>query len=846
VFRHRVLRVLTVVSVVAVLIISVVGAAALTLLRRPLPDPSGTLSLTGLRGSVTIERDERGVPSIYAGYATDLFEAQGFVDAQDNFFLMDFRRHVTAGRLAELVGGNERALRSDAVIRTLGWRRVASAEWALLDDRSRSYLQAYADGVNAYLSTRSADSLAVEYSVLGLQVPRADPAPWDPVDSLAWLKAMAWDLRSNDRDERARVEVYRAVRDVRMVQQLFPAMTVADPIVSGEATTVSNDFDVLVGADVAEAMRLANEALAAVPTLVGEGEGIGSNSWAVSGDLTESGSPILANDPHLGLSIPGVFTQVGLHCRSVSDECPFDVSGFSFAGMPGVIIGHNADLAWGLTNMGADTSDFFIERTNRNNGTYRRDGEDVPIESRTEIIEVAGGDPIELAIRETVHGPIISGVLGALSGAPLPSGGVGSSEVAMRWTALEPGNTAAAIFAMDTASDAADIAAAAQMFDAPAQNIVFATTDGHIGYQAPGLVPVRTRIVDGLVPSDGTWPRPGWDSRYDWQGWVPAAQMPAVLDPPEGYIVAANQQVSEDSPTFFGPDADYGFRAARIGDLLQMEIASQAPITVESVAQMQLDNRTALVDSLLPALLAAPVQDEFTQEAVDLLKDWDGQMDPDSPAAAYFAAVWSVLLHATFADDLPESQWPDGGDRWYAVVSQLLEAPDSPWWDDRTTVNLTENRDQMLSNALTQARLDLTVELGKDPRDWDWGRLHKVALHHPVLGDGVAPWPISAVVDPAPVSVGGGSSIVDAMSWDAASGSFEVTTGPAMRMVVDTSDWDTATWVMGTGNSGRPGSAHYTDQIAAWAAGRQYPWPFTKQAVADASVDTLVLEPIGG
>ncbi len=842
--RHRALRVLTVVGVLLVLVIGAVSAFAVTMVRRPLPAYSGTAVLTGLNAAVTVERDSNGVPSIYAETATDLFAAQGYVDAQENFFVMDLRRHVTAGRLSELVGANDQALRSDAVVRTLGWRQVAAQEWALLDNRSRSYLQAYADGVNAYLSSRSAESLAVEYTVLGARIPRPDLEPWDPVDSLAWLKAMAWDLRSNDRDEQARVEVYHAVRDVHLTEQLFPEFSASAPIITSQATATSAQTDVLLGPGVTEAVRLAQEALDAIPTLTGEGEGTGSNSWVVSGDLTESGSPLLANDPHLSLSVPGVFTQVGLYCTDVSVDCPFDVSGFSFAGAPGIVIGHNDELAWGLTDMGADTSDFFIERTNATEGTYRRDGEAVPFDVRTETIEVAGADPVEITIRETVHGPIVSDVLTSLAGAPMPRGGVGAPEVAMAWTALEPGNTAAAIFAMDIAHSASDVAQAAASFDVPAQNIVFATADGHIGYQAPGRIPVRAQVTGGPVPSDGTWPRPGWDSRYDWQGWVPAADMPAVLDPPEGFIVAANQQVSDDSPAIFGPDVDYGYRAARIGDLLMSEISAEQPISTETSAAMQLDNHTALADFLLPALLAAPVSDEFTQEAVDLLKDWDGQMDADSAAAAYIAAVWSVLLHETFADDLPESQWPDGGSRWYAVVSQLLDEPDSQWWDDRSTVNLTENRDQMLSNALTQARLDLTVELGKNPNDWRWGRLHHVALHHPVLGDGIAPWPIGLLVDPDPIDVGGGSSIVNAMSWDAASGSFEVVTGPAMRMVVDTADWDSSTWVLATGNSGHPGSSHYVDQFGAWAAGRQYPWAFSAAAVSDATTATLVLEPV--
>ncbi|MCV2395779.1 penicillin acylase family protein [Actinotalea sp. M2MS4P-6] len=844
--RRRALRVLAVVAAAVVVALVAVVAVGVVLVRRPLPDHSGSATLPGLDAEVTVLRDARGVPSIYADTPEDLFRAQGYTDAQDRFFQMDLRRHVTAGRLAELVGDDEQAIASDKVVRTLGWRRVAAAEWEMLDDTTRGYLQAYADGVNAYVESRDLTGLGVEYEVLGARVTLDQPEPWDPIDSLAWLKAIAWDLRSNDRDEVSRVQVYAAVGDVSLTDELFPTASAATPIVGGEVEAASSVTDVVLGSGAQRAMELADEALAAVPHLLGSGDGLGSNSWVVSGEHTASGAPMLANDPHLGLSAPGVWSQVGLHCTQVGTSCPFDVSGFSFAGLPGVVVGHNADLAWGLTNMGADTSDFFLERTDPEARTYLRDGEQIALERRTETIEVAGGDPVQLEVRTTVHGPIVSDVLDPLLGAPVPSGGTGTSAVALAWTGLEPGTTAAAIFAMDTASDAQDVAQVAGLFEVPAQNIVFATTDGQIGYQAPGRIPVRARVTDGPVPSDGTWPRPGWDSRYDWQGWVPVDQLPAEVDPPEGFIVAANQQVtaSGEGP-FLARDWDYGYRAARIRDLLETAIADGTPLDVAAMQQIQVDDRTGLADFLVPALLAAPVPDEFTREAVALLRDWDGRMDQDSAAAAYVAAVWDELLSETFDDDLPESQWPDGGDRWYAVVAALLEQPASPWWDDRTTVNVVETRDEVLSRSLVQARLELTVQLGKDPSGWQWGRLHRAALHHPVLGNGTAPWPVGYVVDPTPVSVPGGSSIIDAMAWDAASGSYDAVSGPSMRMVTDLADWDAATWVVSTGTSGHPGSRHYTDQIGAWAEGRQYPWPFTADAVDEAERATLTLRPAG-
>lgn len=843
--------------VLALAVVAVVAVAA-TVVRRPLPDDSGALVLPGLSAEVTVLRDARGVPSIYADNAEDLFRAQGFVHAQDRFFEMDYRRHVTSGRLSELVGQNADALAADEVIRTFGWRQVAEQEWDLLAADTRSYLQAYADGVNAYLDTRSADSLGVEYTVLGLQVDVEEPEPWDPIDSLAWLKAMAWDLHANYDDELTRGLAYATLRDVDQVDELFPRYPQEQhaPIVqevlaaTQDATaTVAGGTGALMGGlspDLTRALEATRTALDAVPHLLGEGEGVGSNSWVVSGEHTASGEPLLANDPHLSISAPGIWSQMGLYCTEVDASCPFAVAGFTFSGFPGVIIGHNADLAWGLTNLGADVTDFFLERIDVEAATYLRDGAQVPLAVRTEVIEVNGGDPVSLEVRSTVHGPIVSDVLGIdrLTSSPTAGSTRGTTEVALGWTALQPGRTADAVFLLDTAADSADIAAAAAAFEVPSQNIVYATTDGHIGYQAPGRIPVRARVADGPVPSDGTWPRPGWDSRYDWQGWVDPAQMPAVQDPAVGYIVAANQAVTA---TGTGPyltsDWDYGYRSDRIQVMLDRLIAAGTPIDAENTRQMQNDEWNPYAVALVPALVAAGPTDAFTQEAIDLLADWDMRQAKDSAAAAYFAAVWATLLELTFQDDLPEEVWPDGGSQWLQVVVALLEEPDSPWWDDHRTVNVVESRDEILVRALETARLELTVTLGKKAADWQWGRLHIAAPEHPVLGGEGIPGLFRQLFNPRPLAVGGGSSIVNATSWDAASGSFAVTDAPSMRMVVDLADLDVSTWVTMTGTSGHPGSVHYTDQFDAWAAGETFPWPFSLDAVHEASVRELTLRP---
>lgn len=858
--RSRLRRVLiAVATLVAVVLVATVAFGTVTV-RKPLPEVDASVQIEGLDGEVTVQRDARGVPQITASTAEDLFRAQGYVQAQDRFFEMDYRRHVTAGRLAELVGDVPAAIEADKVTRTFGWRRVAQQELELLTPETQSYLRAYADGVNAYLGSRSTDELAVEYTVLGLTTRIEKPEPWDPVDSLAWLKAMAWDLRGNYDAELDRALAYSTVGDVDLVDELFPEYaaggngTVLEPgdLGAGSAgdavATQAADVTPMPGggAVLDHALQSAREALDAVPTLVGRGEGTGSNSWVVAGEHTASGKPMLANDPHLRLSQPNVWAQVGLRCETVDDSCPFDVAGFSFAGFPGVIIGHNGDLAWGLTNMGADVTDFFIERVRED--TYQRGEDWEALDFRTETIRVAGSTPIDITVRSTAHGPIVSDVLedlGAVTDSPTATGTeLGTYAVSLAWTALQPGRTADAVFAFDTARSADDIRAAAELFEVPAQNIVFATADGHIGYQAPGRVPVRARVAGSPVPSDGSWPRDGRDPAYDWQGWVPADQMPRALDPDSGVIVAANQAVLPDGAgPFLTSDWDYGFRSERIGALLQQQVDSGRKLTVEDMNTVQQDDWSAYAQVLLPALLAVDIEDDYDAAGQELLADWDGHMDADSPAAAYFAAVWRNLLQATFWDDLPEEMRPDGGSRWLVVVRTMLERPDDRFWDDRSTLNVVESRDEILTQALVSARRDLTVEMSKDPSDWNWGDLHTLRLEHPVLGGSSVPAPVRALVNPAPVQMSGTSSVVNATGWDAGTGSFAVTTGPSMRMVVDMGDLDASTWVTGTGTSGHPASKHYDDQLETWASGGTFPFPFTADAVREATVDELTLRP---
>lgn len=703
--RARLRRILVLcLAALLVLVLVLSGVAAWSVVRA-FPQSAGDLELPGLQDTVTVQRDARGVPTITAAHAEDLLYAQGFVHAQDRFWEMDFRRHMTSARLSELFG--ESQLPTDTFLRTLGWHRTAQAEVAALPAEVRGYYESYAAGVNAYLAERSGGGLGLEYSVLGLQNRGYTPEPWTPADSVAWLKAMAWDLRTNIEDETARALLARDL-DAERIAELYPGypfdehpvILAEDPAGAGigeaevpePARGVGGDepaqgggvtdpaeprtgagpgatapgADALPGApDSTDALPGAPDStgalldtgalsgiLAEVDALVGgQGEGIGSNSWVVSGEHTATGAPLLANDPHLGASLPSVWTQMQLRCAEVTADCPFDVAGFSFSGLPGIVIGHNAQVAWGFTNLTTDVADLYVERVDADG--YWRDGEKIPFETREETLRVAGSEDVEVTVRSTAHGPIVSGLtpeFTEIAGAqPSAQRWSGEHALSLRWTALDAGTTAQAIFALNSAADFADFRAAAALFDVPAQNLVYADVDGNIGYQAPGRLPIRGA-------GDGWLPQPGWDSAYDWQGFIPFSELPVEYNPDSGIIVTANNAIVDDAyPHPLSRDWDYGDRAARIVELLEEAVAA-GPVTSADLAAIQLDTASPAAAPLQRAYAGITVDDPDVTRALELLVDWDGRNDADSAAAAYanvlFDAVTAAMV-ATQGPDIP-------------------------------------------------------------------------------------------------------------------------------------------------------------------------------------------------
>ena len=812
------------------------------------PQIDGQLKVAGLDGSVDIYRDHMGIPHIYASTLHDLFFAQGYVHAQDRFWQMDAWRHIGSGTLSEMFGSGQ--VETDTFLRTLGWKQTAEAEWLQLGPESKAILTAYTDGVNAYLKDHSGTSLSLEYAILGLLSPDYKIEQWTPVNSLTWGKAMAWDLRGNMGEEIERAVLLKTLTK-EQVDQLFPPYPSDHPIIVnkiGDGTTstqpsIAQPLDIPTGTLTALQNNVSLLDLALGPA----GDGIGSNSWAVAGSRTTTGMPILANDPHLSIQMPSIWYQVDLHCVPKNAQCPYEVGGFSFAGVPGVIIGHNDKIAWGFTNVGPDVMDLYIEKVNPDNpNQYEANGQWVDFQTRTETINVVGGQPVTITVRSTRHGPVISDSYGPLldqapkgaqdfqafkdrAGIDLPPQYV----IALKWTALTPSTPFEAIWGFDKAQNWDDFRNAARGFHVPAQNLLYADTSGNIGYQMPGDVPIRKN-------GDGRYPVPGWTDDYEWTGFIPFDQLPYTFNPAEGYIATANNQVPPpDYKYLITADWDYGFRANRIVNLIKN---APGKIDIAYIQKMQGDMYDANAATFAPLLLQ--LNNQWTgndANALDLLKNWDYQAKADSSAAAVFEAFWRHFLQNTFDDDLPKRYWADGGSRWNEVMRELAKNPNDPFWDDKTTPNVVEARDDIMKKSFSDGVKELESIFGNDPSKWNWGDMHAATFRNQTLGEsGIGL--IEGLFNRGPFPTGGGEAIVDATGWSVIDG-YETNWLPSMRMIVDMSNLTNSVTVHTTGESGHAYNKHYADMSSMWANIQYYPMLWDQQAVQGDAEGHLQLAP---
>ncbi|MCS6848537.1 MAG: penicillin acylase family protein [Anaerolineae bacterium] len=811
------------------LIIGGAGAASfLYATRRPFPQTSGTLRLSGLTGNVEVIRDAFGVPHIYADTPDDLFRAQGFVHAQDRFFQMEFWRRIGQGRLAELFG--EGALEQDKFIRTVGWHRVAEAEVQMLEPDVLRVLQSYADGVNAYILP-NADRLGFEFSVLGLIGRRWSPEPWTPVNTVTWGKAMSYNLGGNMDHELARLRLIERGGEA-LAEAIIPPYPDDMPVIVRSTSTPAGSEEHRTRASRSPAPGAAAELYRihkAVQRAIGlvHDPGIGSNNWVVAGARTTTGRPILANDPHLGIQMPSIWYINGLHCRVVNDACPYDVVGVTFPGVPGVVLGHNARIAWGVTNAEPDTQDLFIERPNpANPDAFEFEGKFEPARIREERIVVAGRDePVVIRVRETRHGPILNDVLDELEE---------REPLALRWAALRPGQLFKAVLMINRAQNWEQFREALRYWDTPAQNFVYADVDGNIGYQLPGNIPIRKN-------GNGRAPVPGWTGEHEWVGSIPFDELPSVFNPPEGYIVTANNAIVDARryPHLITTDWDYGYRAKRIEQMIQ----ARDKLGIEDMRAMHFDAYSIFAGELLAALEGMALELEATASAaLSTMRQWDRTCNVESAGCAIFEVFWRELSRAVFTDEVGEALAEDvlaNGTHSQIALRNILPDPGAPWWDDVTTPE-RETREQIIARALDRAVQFLEARLGRDHTRWRWGDLHAVTFANQTLGRSGIPL-IEGIFNRGPFPAPGSMGLVNAVSGDPET--FAVRSGPSWRAIYDLGDWDRSLGIHTTGQSGHTYHPHYDDMIPLWLRGENLLLPWTREAVERSGREKLTLIP---
>ncbi|MEY2373854.1 penicillin acylase family protein [Lysinibacillus capsici] len=738
------------------------------------PVIDGELAVTILDQNVTVTRDEKGVPHIFAKTDADLYRAQGYVQAQDRLFQMDLARRQASGRLSEIIG--EATINTDKHFRTFSLRNAAETSLAAYDDESKQVLEWYAEGVNAFIAqAKESNTLSYEFALLGYE-----PEEWTVVDSLTIGKYMAYDLGGNWNTLAFRHWALQNF-DEEKAKELF--------------IKYPENASAIIEANIQNPVAVAGQFSAEMLP----NEFNGSNNWVVSGDKTKSGTPILADDPHLGLSTPSIWYQ--MHLQSPQQN----VSGVIFAGIPGIILGHNDEIAWGVTNVGPDVQDLYIEIPNPDDPTqFRYDGKWEQAEVRDESIKVKDGETVDFEVVVTRHGPIMTD-LAFKDTEP-------TAQFSMQWTALQPTAELRAVLGFNKAKTWGDFEKALEDFKAPAQNFVFASKDGTIAYKANGQIPIRKQ-------GEGQLPVPGDSSDYGWEGFIPWGELPNLVNPKEGFIATANNQViGEDYPYHITDFWAQPYRFERIKEVLEANDA----ITVDDMMALQMDQHNLYAREFLPDLLTSikeKDQDGKYAEIMAMLEKWDMVDAKESGAPLVFHTLMIKLQEVLFKDQMPEDMYGIMYGK-FNITDQLLRTAysgeKSIWVEEQGGIDETVYK----AFELTVAQLE--NQFGKNSSKWQWGDYHQLTFDHTL---GSASPILAAYFNAKKVPIGGSKVTVQAADNDLAG---NVDHGASWRFVVDVGDLSSAYHIVGPGQSGHVKSDWYQDQVLDWANG-DYHQTFIKQ-----------------
>jgi len=786
----------TIISVVVLFII--LGLSGALYLRSSLPDYDGAVTLSGLQSEVEIIRDENAIPHIYARSEHDLYYALGYAHAQDRLWHLEMNRRIASGRLAEVLGVD--ALGTDKFIRTLGVAKAATAAWESISDEARAVLVAYSDGINAYLENRNG-ALPPEFIILGFE-----PEPWQPTDSLGWLKMMAWDLSLNWRRELNRLDLLSHLSPSQL-DEFYPPYR-------GDAGIITPDLSALYDG----LLNLAPQT-AGIEDIE---RSKGSNNWVVDGSRTESGKPMLANDPHLGFGAPAIWYMAHLNLNGKN------IVGVSLPAYPAIILGRNDQSAWGFTNTGPDSQDLFMEKIAENPRQYITPEGVADFTLRREVIRVKDSEDIILNVRETRHGPVISDVLEnthAMLGDKLV--------LSFRWTALDATDTtpnpAARLMEIHTFDDFTQV-----MSDwyVPQQNMIFATTAGEIGYFAPARVPLRSdaNLSYGRVPARG------WDADYDWQGYLPVEEMPKRHNPDSGYVQTANAKiVDQDYPHYLTSYWAYPYRQNRIATMIE----AREKHSVESFMDMQMDVYSEMAAEFLPIMQRAIADSHVGIFAA--MHGWDRRMVKDRPEPLIYYAWHRNLAKHVYGDELGDKfprYWHLRAEFLYNVLSN--KNGQSRWCDNAATSEL-ETCDALIRTALDETLAELTLQYGEEWREWQWQEAHIARHAHAPFSNvkALRNWFDITV----PVAGGPYTVQVNNIRTPNSSVPFEARHGASYRAIYDLADLDNSRYVYPTGQSGNPLSGFYDNFSQDWADGNYFTVSTKIQDIRANAIGTLTLSP---
>jgi penicillin amidase len=772
--------------------------------KESLAQTKGAIVVQGLSSAAQVYRDSYGVPHIFAKTEDDLFFAMGFVVSQDRLWQMDINRRAATGTLSEIFGAP--TLAYDKLIRTIGLPEIANQLIENLSPESKRIMTAYTAGVNAFLDIHK-KHLPTEFIVM-----KYEPQPWDISHSLAFQRLMAWGLEMAWRVD----PVFGELNDRLGFQKMSEIL----PDYPKDAPTIV-DQHYLDWGKVQKTFAYFNDNSFIMPGFFSAGSG--SNSWVVSGKRSVTGKPILANDPHLAFQAPSLWYQIHLNAPGI------DCYGVCLPGVPGIVIGHNQVISWGLTNVMADGCDFFIESLNPNNpDQYLYQGKLQQLQKREEIITVKDHAPDTLIVRSTDHGPIISDLHPAL--------GDTSKAITMKWSGRIISDEMLANYKIIKAKNWDQFLDGLQYFSVPPQNYIYADTLGNIGYYCTGLIPVRNS-GNGLIP------QPGWNDRCEWRSRIPFNALPHLFNPPENYIITANNKITDDRyPYFISTYWEPSYRAERIEQLL----SKRDKLAISDFKTIQMDKFSKHAEFLLPKILEnLPQFDDSTtlkKYFTYSLKTWDLNLNQQSAGAAIFEIFLTKLFKNIFQDEMGDTLFqnfialPNIPIR---IADQMIRRGSSDWFDNIATLDTIETMNQILLLSLEQTYHHLESSFGDSVYSWQWGNLHQLTFEHP-LGKVK---PLDKLFNIGPFRVGGSYTSVNNAGYFLDKKDFHVNVGPSLRQIIDLSDIDKSLSVITTGQSGHSLSKHYKDQTPLWLSGDYHPSLIDSVTIHNSDFDRLILSP---